>query len=77
MTECSFEILIQLLDRQLGTIQALTVFDHLDRCRICREAVRQLSRDRQQASSSRRIYNALGQGSHPNRRAPRATASGA
>ncbi|HYK90067.1 MAG TPA: hypothetical protein VE398_14935 [Acidobacteriota bacterium] len=46
MRNCSFEKLVQLLDKQLDLNGKLELFDHLDRCDNCREAVYQISRDR-------------------------------
>ncbi len=46
MIGCSFERLIRLLDRQLNLEAKLELFDHLDRCETCREAVYQIARDR-------------------------------
>ncbi len=49
MKGCSFEKLVQLLDKRLKLDAKLELFDHLDRCENCREAVYQISRDRDQA----------------------------
>ncbi len=49
MKSCSFERLVQLLDKQLDLDTKLELFDHLDRCDNCREAVYQISRDRDRA----------------------------
>jgi hypothetical protein len=49
MISCDFEKLVQLLDKQLDLDGKLEVFDHLDRCDNCREAVYQISRDRDSA----------------------------
>jgi len=43
---CSFEKLIKLLDRKLDLDASLVVYDHIDRCKICRDAVYLISRDR-------------------------------
>ena len=49
MSGCNFEKLVQLLDKQLDLDGKLEVFDHLDRCDNCREAVYQIARDRDSA----------------------------
>jgi hypothetical protein len=46
MTQCSFEKLIKLLDKELDLDGELDILDHLDRCENCREAVFHISRDR-------------------------------
>jgi hypothetical protein len=46
MTQCSFEKLLKLLDKELDLDNELDILDHLDRCENCREAVFHLSRDR-------------------------------
>ena len=43
---CNFERLIQLLDKRLSLDHRLELLDHLDRCDNCRDAIYQLSRDR-------------------------------
>lgn len=43
---CSFERLVKLLDGELDLDSRLSVYDHIDRCSICREAVFLISRDR-------------------------------
>ena len=43
---CNFETLVQYLDKQLDLDAELDLFDHLDRCDTCREAIYQISRDR-------------------------------
>jgi hypothetical protein len=45
MSACNFEYLLQLINQQLDLDKQIEVYDHLDRCNICREAVYQLSRD--------------------------------
>ncbi len=57
MTACSFTKLVQLLDKQLNLDQRLEVLEHLDSCRICRDAVYQISRDRDEAYFVHRPYN--------------------
>ena len=39
MTACSFIKLVQLLDKQLNLDKRLDVLDHLDSCKVCRDAV--------------------------------------
>ncbi len=46
---CSLRMLVRLLDRELSLNQKLEVFDHLDRCETCRDAIYRLSRDRDRA----------------------------
>lgn len=57
MTACSFKKLLQLLDKQLDLDEKLEVLDHLDTCRICRDAIYQISRDRDEAFFVYRPYN--------------------
>ena len=57
MTACSFKKLVQLLDKQLTLDEKLEVLDHLQSCTICRDAVYQISRDRDEAFFVRRPYN--------------------
>jgi hypothetical protein len=45
MNACNFEHLLQFVNKQLDLDKQLEVYDHLDRCDICRDAVHQLSRD--------------------------------
>ena len=45
MSACSFDRLLQFVNKQLDLDGQLEVYDHLDRCNICREAVYQLSHD--------------------------------
>ena len=45
MSACNFEYLLQFINKQLDLDKQLEVYDHLDRCDICRDAVYQLSRD--------------------------------
>ena len=49
MSVCSFSRLLQLVGKQLDLDGQLEVYGHLDRCDICRDAVYQLSRDRDEA----------------------------
>ncbi|HYK90842.1 MAG TPA: hypothetical protein VE398_18860 [Acidobacteriota bacterium] len=46
---CSLEKLVLLLDRKLNLDTRLGVYDHLDRCWRCKEAVYRIARDRDQA----------------------------
>ena len=57
MNACSFKKLVQLLDKQLNLDEELEVLDHLESCTICRDAVYQISRDRDEAFFVRRPYN--------------------
>jgi hypothetical protein len=47
--ECNFERLVLYLDKQLDLDQQIEVLCHLDRCYPCREAVYQISVDRDAA----------------------------
>ncbi|HYK88487.1 MAG TPA: zf-HC2 domain-containing protein [Acidobacteriota bacterium] len=49
MSGCSLEMLARLLDKKLGLDEKLEIFDHLDGCKGCREAVHRISRDRDKA----------------------------
>ncbi len=49
MNDCSFERLLRLVEKRLGTEAQLKLFDHLDRCEICRESVYHIVRDRDEA----------------------------
>jgi hypothetical protein len=57
MSACSFQKLVQLLDKKLGLDEKLEVLDHLNSCQICRDAVYQISRDRDDGFFVRRPYN--------------------
>ena len=57
MNVCSFKKLVKLLDRQLNLDEKLEVLDHLESCPICRDAVYQISRDRDEALFVRRPFN--------------------
>jgi hypothetical protein len=57
MSTCSFQKLVQLLDKKLDLDEKLEVMDHLNSCQICRDAVYQISRDRDDAFFVRRPYN--------------------
>ena len=56
MSACSFTKLVQLLDKKLGLDEKLEVFSHLETCTICRDAVYQISRDRDEALFIHRPY---------------------
>jgi len=45
MKACSFDRLLQFVNKQLDLDGQLEVYGHLDRCDICRDAVYQLSHD--------------------------------
>jgi hypothetical protein len=57
MAACSFKKLVQLLDKQLSLDDKLEVLNHLDSCKICRDAVYQISRDRDEGLFVHRPYN--------------------
>ena len=57
MSACSFKKLVMLLDKKLNLDERLEVLGHLDSCKICRDAVYQISRDRDEAYFIRRPYN--------------------
>jgi hypothetical protein len=57
MNECSFQKLVLLLDKKLDLDDQLDIMNHLDACKICRDAVYQISRDRDDALFIRRPYN--------------------
>ena len=57
MSTCSFKKLIQLLDKQLGLDEKLEVLDHLETCGICRDAVYQISHDRDESFFIHKPYN--------------------
>ena len=57
MSACSFDRLLQFVNKRLDLDGQLEVYDHLDRCDICRDAVYQLSRDQDEAFF---IYRAHG-----------------
>ena len=46
MSACSFNRLLLLINKQLDLDGQLEVYDHLDQCDICHDAVYQLARDR-------------------------------
>jgi hypothetical protein len=49
MSACSFNRLLQLVNKELDLDGQLEVYRHLDQCDICRDAVCQLSCDRDEA----------------------------
>ena len=57
MNTCSFQKLVQLLDKQLGLDEKLEVLTHLESCTICRDTVYQIARDRDEGLFIRRPYN--------------------
>lgn len=57
MAACNFDKLVRLLDKELGLDERLEVFEHLDWCDTCRDAVYQISRDRDKALFIYRSYN--------------------
>ena len=44
--KCSFEKLLRYLDKRLSLDEKLELLSHLDDCETCRDAIYQLSRDR-------------------------------
>ena len=56
MNSCSFKKLVQLLDKQLNLDEKLEILSHLDTCAICRDAIYQISRDRDEAYFVHRPY---------------------
>ncbi len=46
MDECSYEKLLQLVDRKLGPTAQLRVYQHLHSCDICRDTMGDIVRDR-------------------------------
>jgi hypothetical protein len=49
MRACSFDRLAQLVNMKLDLDEQLVVYYHLERCDICRDAVYEISRDRDEA----------------------------
>jgi hypothetical protein len=49
MVLCSFNRLLQLLDKLLEVDEQLEAYDHLDQCETCLDAIYRLSRDRDKA----------------------------
>lgn len=56
VSACSFEKLLRLLDEQLDLAGKLEVLIHLKMCDICREAVHQIARDREEFCYLDRAY---------------------
>ena len=56
MSACSFHRLLQFVNKEMDLDGQLEVYDHLDRCDICRDAVCQLLRDRDEAFFIHRAY---------------------
>ncbi len=46
MSGCNFDSLLKLVDKQLDLDGKLDVYDHLDHCDNCRDAVYHILRDR-------------------------------
>jgi hypothetical protein len=57
MNTCSFKKLVMLLDKKLNLDERLEILSHLDSCKICRDAVYQISHDRDEAYFVHRPYN--------------------
>jgi len=55
MSRCDFERLVGLLDKRLDLDAQIEVFDHLDRCSICYEAVYLIARDRDWSTYGQQI----------------------
>ncbi len=56
MKGCSFKKLVQLLNKKLALDEELDILDHLQTCSICRDAVYQISHDRDAAFFVYRPY---------------------
>jgi hypothetical protein len=56
MTACNFDKLLRLLDKNLDLDSKLELFEHLDWCETCRDAIYELSRDRDSAFLVYRKY---------------------
>ena len=56
MEGCSLEKLTLLLDKKLNLDTRLGIFDHLDRCCYCKDAVYRIARDRDRAASILRPF---------------------
>ncbi len=56
MNGCSFEVLVRYLDKKLGLDEKLDLFWHLEKCETCRDAIYQISRDRDAIFFVRRPY---------------------
>jgi hypothetical protein len=46
MNSCNFDTLLKLVDKQLDLDGKLDIYDHLDHCENCRDAVYHILRDR-------------------------------
>jgi hypothetical protein len=57
MKDCNFDKLLQLLDKKLDLDSSLELYDHLDWCETCRDAIYQLTRDRDRTFLVYRKYN--------------------
>jgi hypothetical protein len=57
MSACSFKKLVQLLDKQLAIDEKLEVLAHLESCSICRDAIYQISHDRDEKLFIHKPYN--------------------
>jgi predicted anti-sigma-YlaC factor YlaD len=58
MTPCSFDNLVKLLDKHLDLDAKLDVYDHLDNCDTCRDAIYHIKRDRDEAALLFRPFRA-------------------
>jgi hypothetical protein len=56
MNACSFSQLLPFVNRQLDLEGYLKVCDHLKSCDICRDAVHQLSQDRDESAYINRTH---------------------
>jgi hypothetical protein len=56
MSICSFKKLVMLLDKKLTLDEKLEVLGHLESCKICRDAVYQISHDRDESFFVHRPY---------------------
>jgi hypothetical protein len=56
MSACNFDRLLRFVNDQSDLDCRLAAYDHLDRCNICRDAVYQLSRDRDEECFINRAY---------------------
>ena len=57
MNTCSFKKLVEYLDNHLNMDEKLEILTHLETCQICRDAIYQISKDRDEAFFVRRPYN--------------------
>jgi len=56
MSLCNLNRLLRLLNKQLDLDGQLEVYDHLDRCDLCRDAIGRMSRERDGALFIYRAY---------------------